>query len=35
VMNAFDVAVADDLRDNRQLVASVGNKSETSASPSR
>ena len=35
VMNAFDNAVADDLRDDGQLVASVCSRSETSASPSR
>ena len=35
VMNAFDEAVAYDLGDEGQLEASVGSRSETSASPSR
>jgi hypothetical protein len=35
VMNALDEVVADDFGDNCQLEASVGNRSETSASPSR
>jgi hypothetical protein len=35
VMNAFDEVVTDDLGDDRQLVESVGSRSETSAAPSR
>jgi hypothetical protein len=35
VMNALDEAVANDFGDERQLDASVGSRSETSASPSR
>ena len=35
VVNAFDEAVAQDFGDEGQLEASVGSRSETSASPSR